>query len=207
MAHKKSDKNTDVVHEGEVVVTKGRGGNANFPASRKGLVKTDEDRKLVSKIMTEILVEYRQPKVKSDEELAYRLDDYFQRCANSGQIPTIEEMCMSTGYTYSAVYAWETGANAGFSPETMNIIKKAKEICKTFDAKLVVAGKLNFLAYCFRAKNYYGMVDKQEHTLIATNDSGNDYDADQIKRLYADNPIDSGNSAIDSDLTTIDSEN
>ena len=51
MAHKKSDKNTDVVHEGEVVVTKGRGGNANFPASRKGLVKTDEDRKLVSKII------------------------------------------------------------------------------------------------------------------------------------------------------------
>ncbi len=36
---------------------------------------------------------------------------------------------------------------------------------QTFDAKLVVSGKLNFLAYCFRAKNYYGMVDKQEMVL------------------------------------------
>lgn len=188
----KKSKESEVVHEGEVVVTRGRGGNANFPSSRNGLIKTDEDRALVSKIMTEILVEYRQPKVKSDEELAYRLDDYFQRCANSGQIPTIEEMCMSTGYTQGMIWEWETGRKNGFSPETAVIIKKAKEICKTFDAKLVVAGKLNFLAYCFRAKNYYGMVDKQEHTLIATNDSGNDYDAEQIKRLYESNPIDSG---------------
>lgn len=137
-----------------------------------------------------MLYEYRQVKVKNDEELAFRLDNYFQRCAESGQIPTIEEMCMSTGFTYSTVYAWETGASPGFSPETMNIIKKAKEMCKTFDAKLVVSGKLNFLAYCFRAKNYYGMVDKQEHTLIASTDSGNDYNAEDIKRLYGENDSD-----------------
>lgn len=97
---------------------------------------------------------------------------------------------MSTGFTYSTVYAWETGASPGFSPETMNIIKKAKEMCKTFDAKLVVSGKMNFLAYCFRAKNYYGMVDKQEHTLIASTDSGSDYNAEDIKRLYGENNSD-----------------
>lgn len=63
-------------------------------------------------------------------------------------------------------------------------------MCKTFDAKLVVSGKLNFLAYCFRAKNYYGMVDKQEHTLIASTDSGSDYNAEDIKRLYGENNSD-----------------
>lgn len=155
------------------------------------MIKTEEDRQLVSKLLKEVLYEYRQTKVKNDEELAYRLDDYFQRCANSGQIPTIEEMCMSTGYTYSTVYDWETGRRGGFSSETADIIKKAKEMCKTFDAKLVVSGKLNFLAYCFRAKNYYGMVDKQEHTLIASSDSGGDYNPEDIKRLYERNPIDS----------------
>lgn len=154
------------------------------------MIKTEEDRQLVSKLLKEVLYEYRQVKVKNDEELAFRLDDYFQRCAESGQIPTIEEMCMSTGFTYSTVYAWETGASPGFSPETMNIIKKAKEMCKTFDAKLVVSGKMNFLAYCFRAKNYYGMVDKQEHTLIASTDSGSDYNAEDIKRLYGENNSD-----------------
>ena len=33
---------------------------------------------------------------------------------------------------------------------------------QTFDSKLVTTGALNFLTYCFRAKNYYGMVDKTE---------------------------------------------
>ena len=154
------------------------------------MIKTEEDRQLVSKLLKEVLYEYRQVKVKNDEELAFRLDDYFQRCAESGQIPTIEEMCMSTGYTYSTVYDWETGRNQGFSEETSKIIKKAKEMCKTFDAKLVVSGKMNFLAYCFRAKNYYGMVDKQEHTLIASTDSGSDYNAEDIKRLYGENNSD-----------------
>ena len=154
------------------------------------MIKTEEDRQLVSKLLKEVLYEYRQVKVKNDEELAFRLDDYFQRCAESGQIPTIEEMCMSTGYTYSAVYDWETGRSRGFSEETANIIKKAKEMCKTFDAKLVVSGKMNFLAYCFRAKNYYGMVDKQEHTLIAATDNGSDYNPDEIKRLYGENNSD-----------------
>ena len=41
------------------------------------------------------------------------------------------------------------------------------EFIKSFDAKLVVAGKLNPVTYFFRAKNYYGMVDKVEHEVIA----------------------------------------
>jgi hypothetical protein len=175
---------------------KGRGGTRNFP-STKMEVKTDEDRALVSKLLTEVLVEYRKERVKSDEELMERLSDYFMRCAESGQIPTVEEMCLSTGYTYATCYDWETGRNHGFSSDTSNIIKKAKEMLKTFDAKLVISGKLNFLAYCFRAKNYYGMVDKQEYVVTPNVNNDSDYDADAIKKRYLTDsttlPLDSEN--------------
>jgi hypothetical protein len=147
-------------------------------------IQTAEDRQLVKKLLGEVLVEYRQPKVKSDEELAQRLNDYFKRCAENGQIPTVEEMCLSTGYTYWTCYDWETGRNKGFSPETSQIIKKAKEMLKTFDAKLVISGKLNFLAYCFRAKNYYGMVDKQEMVVTPNVNNDSDYNADDIRARY-----------------------
>ena len=163
--------------------TRGRGGKGNFPNAKVAVV-TNEDKALVSKLLTEVLVEYRQPKVKSDEELAARLNDYFVRCANSGQIPTVEEMCMSTGYSYWTCYDWETGKNKGFSSETSQIIKKAKEMLKTFDAKLVISGKLNFLAYCFRAKNYYGMVDKQEYVVTPNMQTDSDYSADDIAKKY-----------------------
>ena len=55
---------------------------------------------------------------------------------------------------------------------------------KTFDAKLVISGKLNFLAYCFRAKNYYGMVDKAEYVLTPNQKQESDYDADEISKRY-----------------------
>ena len=142
----------------------GRGGKRNFPSCLPDL-SSDEDRALVSRLLTEALVEYRQPKVKSDEELTERINDYYSRCAETGQTPTVEELYLSTGYAISTVKDWESGRHKGFSPETAAIIKKAKGFMQTFDAKLVVSGKLNFLAYCFRAKNYYGMVDKQEMVL------------------------------------------
>ena len=52
----------------------GRGGTRNFP-NAKFVPETDEDRQLVAKLLNEVLVEYRKPKVKDDLELAQRLDD------------------------------------------------------------------------------------------------------------------------------------
>ncbi len=178
---------TELVEVGRKI-TKGRGGKNNFPTS-KMVVETPEDKMLVQKLLGEVLTEYKQPKVKSDEELAERLNDYFARCAKNGQIPTVEEMCLSTGYSYATCYDWETGRRKGFSSETANIIKKAKEMLKTFDAKLVIAGKLNFLAYCFRAKNYYGMVDKQEMVVTPNMNNDSDYSAEDIRARYlSDSP-------------------
>lgn len=35
----------------------------------------------------------------------------------------------------------------------------------SFDAKLVISGKMQFLTYCFRSKNYYGMKDAVEYSI------------------------------------------
>ena len=154
----------------------GRGGKRNFPQSLPDL-SSDEDRALVSQLLTEALVEYRQPKVKSDEELTERINDYFARCAETGQTPP-------TGYSISTVKDWLCGRRKGFSPETAAIIRKAKGFMQTFDAKLVVSGKLNFLAYCFRAKNYYGMVDKQEMVLTPNQPQIEGFTPEQLQQKY-----------------------
>lgn len=187
MAKKYDDSDNIAVIEAAEKKKDGRGGyrkNATPPQVRKGFGENPEDRALVSKLLGEALVAYRMPKVKSDEELAERFDQYFKMCAQTGQIPTVEEMVMYTGYTYAAVYDWEVGRNHGFSPETTKIVKKAKEYIKTFDAKLVISGKLNFLAYCFRAKQYYGFVEKQE-IIVNTGDTNEDtMSAEDIAKRY-----------------------
>ena len=163
--------------------SRGRGGKNNFPNSKVAVAST-EDKALVGQLLTEVLAERKKERVKSDDELVERLNDYFTHCATAGQVPTVEEMAMSTGYSISTVWDWEVGRNKGFSSETSEIIKKAKDVLKTFDAKLVISGKLNFLAYCFRAKNYYGMVDKAEYVLTPNQKQESDYDAGEISKRY-----------------------
>ncbi len=178
--------------------SRGRGGKNNFP-NAKVAVATEDDKRLVGQLLTEVLAERKKERVKSDDELVERLNDYFVHCATTGQIPTVEEMAMSTGYSISTVWDWEVGRNKGFSSETSDIIKKAKDVLKTFDAKLVISGKLNFLAYCFRAKNYYGMVDKAEYVLTPNQQQPADYDPEDIRKRYLSDSSDSSDSVIDSD--------
>lgn len=130
------------------------------------------DREIVKRLLSETLTAYKQPRVTSDDELAERFDQYFSMCAQTGQVPTVEELALSSGYSISTVWDWEMGRRGGFSSSTAEIVRKAKDYLKTFDAKMVVSGKLNFLAYCFRAKNYYGMADKQEVVLTPNNPMG-----------------------------------
>ena len=178
--------------------SRGRGGKNNFPNS-KVAVASDEDKALVGQLLTQVLVEHKKERVKSDDELVERLHDYFNHCATTGQVPTVEEMAMSTGYSISTVWDWEVGRNKGFSSETSEIIKKAKDVLKTFDAKLVISGKLNFLAYCFRAKNYYGMVDKAEYVLTPNQQQANDYDAEDIRKRYLTDSTTIDSTTMDSD--------
>jgi hypothetical protein len=52
------------------------------------------------------------------------------------------------------------------------MIKKAKELLASFDAQMVTEGKINPVVYIFRAKNYFGLQDKQEYVLTPNNPLG-----------------------------------
>ncbi|OQB14293.1 MAG: hypothetical protein BWY15_01148 [Firmicutes bacterium ADurb.Bin193] len=178
-------KETEIIDEVvKDVVVRGRGGINNFGNNKKELVKTEAQRIVASGLLQETLRAYRQPKVNNDIELAERIDKYFEMCAKTGQIPTVEELCLSTGYAESTIWDWETGRRGGFSSDTAEIIKKAKDFLKTFDAKLVISGQLNFLTYCFRAKNYYGMVEKTEVVVTPNNPLGDTSNPEELAQKY-----------------------
>ena len=142
--------------------------------SNKKLLAQYEDKSFIGKIVSETLVAYKQPKVKSNAELAQRLSDYFTFCAQNNVIPTVEEMCLYTGLNLT----------------TAEIIKKAKAFMRVFDAKLVVSGKMNPVTYIFRAKNYYGMTDKQEVEVTKTNQLGDNLTDDELaKKLMKETEV------------------
>lgn len=158
-----------------------------LPNTRQGFGETEEDKALVRKLLTEVYISYKMPRVKSDDELAERLDIFFENCAKTGKIPTVEEMCMCIGYTYSGWHDIEFGRRPGFSPETKVILRRAKEFLKTFDAKLVLTGEVNPIVYFFRAKNYYGMRDQQEVVVQANAEDERKMSTEDIAKWYLDN--------------------
>lgn len=159
-------------------------GTKYSPAARMGFGESDEDKVLVRRLMTETLQSWRKTKVKSDEELAARLDEFFHDCAEQGKIPTVEELEMTTGYSHGGLGDIQSGRNPGFSPETKNILKRAREFIKTFDAKLVLTGEINPIVYFFRAKNYYGLQDKQEISVTAESNRVAEMSDEDIAKWY-----------------------
>lgn len=123
------------------------------------------DRAMVSKTLNSILDAVKQPRVQSDAELEQRLTNYFQYCADHGITPTMEEMSLYIGYSYSWVRAVRCGFKQGFSPRTKEILERVKNIFGTYDAKLAVAGKMRDAIYIFRSKNFYDMRDQQDVVL------------------------------------------
>ena len=150
--------NDDLIKTGEKVVKKrGRGGKENFPSVISSDNTKAED---IKRIMKDCLRWYELPRIETDEDCRQRLYDFFVGCAESGELVTVEKLCLALGYSRTTVFDWENGRHC--SPERSNMIKKAKELISTTDSILVSEGKINPVVYIFRAKNYFGMKDQQD---------------------------------------------
>ena len=140
----------------------------------------------IADIVKNSLYWYNREIVKTDQECLERLNEYFTRIVENEEIPTVEKMCLALGTTRKTVWEWEQGS-LGFARS--NMIKKAKEISAALDAELVSKGKIPQITYIFRAKNFFGMKDNQEMTLVNGSPMGDEVSPDDIrKRLSAPKP-------------------
>ena len=153
-----------------------RGRHAKPPQHRGNI-----DPELTKQIGAELMYWYVKPKAVTDDEIAERLTEYFQRTLGQGKLPTVEGMCLALGYPRETIWRWENGAE-GSTPFRRTVIKKAKDIIATYDANLVAEGKLNPVTYIFRSKNYYGMKDQQEHVITPNNPLGDATSPEEIKK-------------------------
>jgi hypothetical protein len=83
---------------------------------------------------------------------------------------------------------WERGErDAQLGNSCSGIIKKAKQLIAEYDEIMAMEGYDNPILFMFRAKNYYGMQDKQE---ISFNQASSSADPqlpiDDIKKLLQD---------------------
>lgn len=164
-------------------IVKKKRGSKSASIAATTTAKADE----ISQVVKESFQYFKRPIVKSDEECAQRLNEYFAQCTRDGQIPTVEDMCLALGTIRTTVYAWEQGLHC--SADRRDMIKKAKEILAGIDAKLVAMGKIPQITYIFRAKNYFGLSDKQEVVVTPQSPLGDATDTKALEAAYVDSVV------------------
>lgn len=137
----------------------------------------------ISEMIGNVLYWYHKTPVKSDDECADRLTEYFRHVASTGEIPTVEKMCLSLGVARETVWRWKTGQ--GCSVTRRNMIKKAYDIMGALDAELVSRNKIPQVTYIFRAKNFYDLADQQQ-IVVTPNDPLAGMDAETARKRYAE---------------------
>jgi hypothetical protein len=88
---------------------------------------------------------------------------------------------MALGTVYDTLNGWERGErDAQLGQNCSAIIKKAKQIIAEYDEIMALEGLDNPILFMFRAKNYYGMQDKQEITIAGNNQLAPSMNMEQI---------------------------
>lgn len=115
----------------------------------------------------------------TSQELADRFDKLFEMCFHNNFIPTVEALALCSGWDRRTIHDIETGVSHkgdGMS----DVIKNAKDFIATLEAELARDGEINSTVYIFRAKNYFGMTDKQEVVVTPNNLPQSDMNEEEI---------------------------
>lgn len=105
----------------------------------------------------------------TSQELADRFDKLFELCFQNNFIPTVEALALCSGIDRKTLWQIENGT-IHKGDGMRDIVKNAKDMIATMEAELARDGEINSTVYIFRAKNYFGMTDKQE--VVVTPNTG-----------------------------------
>ena len=141
------------------------------------------DKSEIGKFIRDSFRWFNCKKVESDDELAERLNEFFETCEKEHSFPTVEKMSLALGVDRKTLWRWENGEE-GSTPARRHMIKKAKELLASIDADLVQKGKIPQITYIFRAKNYFDMHDKQEHVHSTPSPLDGLKSEEELRRIY-----------------------
>lgn len=118
----------------------------------------------------------------TDEECMNTIEELFQRCADNGEIVTVEKMALALGVDLVTLRNWENNNMGG--PNRSKIIKQAKLAIQSIDAELVLTGRIPAVPYIFRAKNFYGMRDQNDVVVSSNDPVGDKANAKELADKY-----------------------
>lgn len=143
-------------------------------------------REEVSEIISHATYWFGRDRAKTDDDVLSRLEEFFLRCEETGELPTVEKMCLALGVTRMTLNRWERGE---LGASRAIIVQQAKEALAAIDAELVQHGKIPVVSYIFRSCNFYQMTNYKnggnEDTSLLDNRLGEEGNKEQLALQYA----------------------
>lgn len=135
-----------------------------------------------AQLLEQALQYWKVPTAKTDEEIAQRIEFYFNDCYVNKLRPTLEGCALACGVTTETFSNWgQKDSKSDF--DRFDLSKRVKTLLSHFDASLLINGKLNPVAYIFRSKNYYGMKDQTESIVKHENNLGETKTPDELLEI------------------------
>lgn len=106
-------------------------------------------------------------RVENEEEMEERIQQLFDLCSRTGNIPTYESIAVACGIPIRTFYDMRKGEYEGYQ-QYSQIINRAKATVSLMESSMVRDGKIPPSLWIFRAKNYMGMKDVQQIEAVQT---------------------------------------
>lgn len=111
----------------------------------------------VQQIVTSLKELHDLGRPKTDDEVAKRIDDYFDFCQYSSIRPGIESLCMSLHISRTTLFRWNNGNDC--SPYRQELIQSAKSFIGAFLEQAMLGGKISPPSGIFLMKNWLSYKD------------------------------------------------
>lgn len=150
------------------------------------------------------------PKVDlyNPEQVAERIEQYFQIHAENDLKPTVAGLGLAMGVDRRRLWEIKTGTQMGghttlnLPTATVDLVKKAYEIMENLWENYMQNGKINPVSGIFLGKNNFGYQDKTEYVVTPNTRTDSDYDAEDIRKRYL---TDSPTLALTDSINSLDS--
>ena len=174
-------------------------------------VNNISNRASVNKALAGVDLKYKQDKIafavavnrlntgriKNEEEMETRIQQLFDLCQQTGNIPSYESLAVACGIPISTFYDMKQGNFEGYK-QYSEIIKRAKDTISLMENNLAADGTMPSAVWIFRAKNYQKMKDVQQVEVAPTSESDKPNDSNDLLNTLPEAP--------DKDTVNVDSK-
>lgn len=151
------------------------------PRGTKDLTTMSGD-KVISETVRRVHIWSKAEPCNSDEEVAERLNEFFEKCADNGEVPTVEKLGLALGVSRMTLCNWRKGTFC--SELRQGLIERAYQEMHAIESELALSGKIDRVVYIFRAKNFFGMRDQAELTIENRSDFSKLPSAEDVRKQY-----------------------